>query len=170
MHFELFMYKGKLYLNDFQNNNNNRKFLQNMTQKAEFQIQANEMNNRPAFPSCRRSVIIIVSHGAVACLFLSWCRTVASHVHWSFQLSSSGYVYRVKCTANQYGLFAKQCGSTIKLTEIVILWVYYTIPFRFSLILALLGYHFSTFVLLCLDKGHWWGFSTRNAHMTHIVN
>ena len=28
-----------------------------MTQKAEFQIQANEMNNRPAFPSCRRSVI-----------------------------------------------------------------------------------------------------------------
>ena len=54
-----------------------------------------------------------ISHGAVACLFLSWCRTDASRVHWSFQLSSSGYVYRVKCTANQYGLFATQCGSTI---------------------------------------------------------
>ena len=54
-----------------------------------------------------------ISHGAVACLFLSWCRTDASRVHWSFQLSFSGYVYRVKCTANQYGLFVKQCGSTI---------------------------------------------------------
>ena len=46
-----------------------------MTQKADFQIQANEMNNRPAFPSCRRSVMC-----AVACLFLSLCRTDANRV------------------------------------------------------------------------------------------
>ena len=23
---------------------------------------------------------------------------------------------------------------------------------------------------LCLAKDHWWGFSTRNAHMVHVVN
>ena len=46
------------------------------------------------------------------CFFLDVVPT-PRRVHWSFQLSSSGYVYRVKSTANQYGLFAKQCGSTI---------------------------------------------------------
>ena len=35
--------------------------------------------------------------------------------------------------------------SELKFTEIVILWVYYTIPFDFSLFLALLGHQFSTF-------------------------
>ena len=33
--------------------------------------------------------------------------------------------------------------SVLKLIEIVILWVYYTIPFGFSLFLALLGHQFS---------------------------
>ena len=33
--------------------------------------------------------------------------------------------------------------SVLKLTEIVILLVYYTIPFGFSLFLALFGHHFS---------------------------
>ena len=41
-----------------------------MTQKAEFQIQANEMNNGPAFPSCRRSVISF-TRAQWQCLFLS---------------------------------------------------------------------------------------------------
>ena len=77
MHFELFVYKGKLYLNDFQNNNKNRKFLQNMTQKAEFQIQANEMNNRPAFPSCRRSVIYFTRAQWHVCFFLDVVPTPA---------------------------------------------------------------------------------------------
>ena len=58
----------------------------------------------------------------------------------------------------------------LKLIEIVILWVYYTIPFGFSLFLALFGHYFSTFYTTCLAKDHWRGFSTRNAHMIHIVN
>ena len=36
--------------------------------------------------------------------------------------------------------------SVLKLTEIVILWVYYTIPIGFSLFLALFEHHFSTFI------------------------
>ena len=31
-------------------------------------------------------------------------------------------------------------------------------------------YYFSTFYTTCLAKDHWRGFSTRNAHMVHIVN
>ena len=34
--------------------------------------------------------------------------------------------------------------SVIKLIEILILWVYYTIPFGFSLFRPFFGYHFST--------------------------
>ena len=44
---------------------------------------------------------------------------------------------------------------------------------RFSLALACLGtfgLYFSTFYTSCFAKDHWWGFSTRNAHMVHIVN
>ena len=37
--------------------------------------------------------------------------------------------------------------SVIKLTEIVVLWVYYTIPFGFGLIWHISGLHFSTFEL-----------------------
>ena len=59
--------------------------------------------------------------------------------------------------------------SVLKLTEIVILWVYYTIPFGFSLIRHFLDITFQL-LLLCLAKDHWWGFITRNAHMVHIVN
>ena len=49
-----------------------------MTQKTEFQIQANEMNNRPAFPSCRRSVIYFTRAQWHVCFFLDVVPTPAS--------------------------------------------------------------------------------------------
>ena len=58
----------------------------------------------------------------------------------------------------------------LKLTEIVILWVYYTIRFRSSLIRHSKGISFQVFELLRLTRDHGRGFSTRNAHMVHIVN
>ena len=58
----------------------------------------------------------------------------------------------------------------LKLIEIVILWVFYTIPFGFNLFSHLLVITFLLFKLHCLAKDHWRGFSTRNAHMVHIVN
>ena len=57
-----------------------------------------------------------------------------------------------------------------KLIEIVILWVY-TIHFDFSLLFRHFWcITFQLFKLLCLAKVHWWGLSTWNAHMVHIVN
>ena len=46
-----------------------------------------------------------------------------------------------------------QIRLTLKLIEIVILWVYQTIPFVFCLNLALFGHNFSTFetTLFCQD-------------------
>ena len=58
----------------------------------------------------------------------------------------------------------------LKLTQIVILWVYYTIHFGFSLFWHFWGINFQLLELLSLAKNHWRGFSTRNAHMVHIVN
>ena len=58
----------------------------------------------------------------------------------------------------------------LKLIEIVNLWVYYTIPFGFNLFWHHLVITFQRFKLHCLTKDHWRGFSTRNAHMVHIVN
>ena len=43
-------------------------------------------------------------------------------------------------------------------------------PFWLQLVFSLLEHHFQLFQLLCLAKDHWWEFSTRNAHMVHIVN
>ena len=43
-------------------------------------------------------------------------------------------------------------------------------PFWLQLVKALLGITFQLFKLLSLAKDHWRGFSTRNAHMVHIVN
>ena len=60
--------------------------------------------------------------------------------------------------------------SVLKLFEIVILWVYYTIPFGFSLISHFWVISFQLFKSHCLAKDHWWGFSTLKAHMVHIVN
>ena len=48
-----------------------------MTQKAEFHIQANEMNNRTAFPSCRRSVIYFTRAQWHVCFFLDVVPTPA---------------------------------------------------------------------------------------------
>ena len=55
--------------------------------------------------------------------------------------------------------------SVLKLIVKVILYAYYAIPFGFSLFLALLGHHFSTFQLRCLAKNHVLGFSTQHAHI-----
>ena len=43
-------------------------------------------------------------------------------------------------------------------------------PIWLQLVLALFGHYFWTFESTCLAQDHWWGFSTRNAHMVHIVN
>ena len=43
-------------------------------------------------------------------------------------------------------------------------------PFWFQLVLARLGHLFSNFENTFFAKDHWWGFSTRHAHMVHIVN
>ena len=58
----------------------------------------------------------------------------------------------------------------LKLIKIVILWVYYTNPIWLQLVLAVFGHYCSIFYTSCLAKDHWRGFSTRNAHMVHIVN
>ena len=68
--------------------------------------------------------------------------------------------------------------SVLKFIEIVIFGVY--LPFRLAsvcfgtFVISLFNY-FSTIIfqllkLHCLAKDHWRGFSTRNAHMVHIVN
>ena len=44
--------------------------------------------------------------------------------------------------------------SVSNLIEIVILWVYYTIPFGFSLIFALSGNHFQILNPFCLARDH----------------
>ena len=59
--------------------------------------------------------------------------------------------------------------SVLKLIEIVIFGVHYTIHFGFNLLRHFWDNTFQLLKLLCLDKDHWWGFSTRNAHMVHIV-
>ena len=59
--------------------------------------------------------------------------------------------------------------SVLKLIEIVILKVYYTIPFGLNLFRHILGITFLLFELLCLAKDHWRRFSARNAHMVYIV-
>ena len=44
------------------------------------------------------------------------------------------------------------------------------IPFGYSFFWYFCDISFQLLKLLCLDKNHWWGFCTRNAHMVHIVN
>ena len=60
--------------------------------------------------------------------------------------------------------------SMLKLIEIVILWVYYTIPFGFNLFRHLLSITSQLFKLLCFAKDHWRGSSTQNVHLVHIIN
>ena len=43
-------------------------------------------------------------------------------------------------------------------------------PFWLQLVLALFGHYFLTFYTTYIAKDQWRGFSTRNAHMVHIVN
>ena len=60
----------------------------------------------------------------------------------------------------------------LKLIEIVFfcLFFFYTITFGLSLFRHFWDTTFKLSKLLCLAKYHWWGFSTRNAHMVNIVN
>ena len=60
--------------------------------------------------------------------------------------------------------------AVLKLIEIVILWVYYTIPLGLSFFRHFWDIIFQPFQLLSLAKDHWRGFNTRNVHMVHIVN
>ena len=59
--------------------------------------------------------------------------------------------------------------SELKLIEIVIVWVNYTIPFAFNLFRDFKASLSIVLDYICLAKDHWRGFSTRNAHMVHIV-
>ena len=64
---------------------------------------------------------------------------------------------------------------SIKIFCVKIVWNCYFVgllhhPFGFSLFLVRLGHLFSTFENTLSAKDHWWGFSTQNAHMVHIVN
>ena len=59
--------------------------------------------------------------------------------------------------------------SFLKFIEIVILWVYYTIPFGFSLFWDFLVVTSQVFNL-CFAQDHWWVLSSRNAYMVNIVN
>ena len=53
--------------------------------------------------------------------------------------------------------------------KIVIFWDYYTIPLNFSLFWHFWGINLLLLKLVCLAKDYWGGFSTRIAHMVHIV-
>ena len=55
--------------------------------------------------------------------------------------------------------------SDLKLIEIVILWVYYTISFVSSLLWHFSSITFHLLKLLCLTKNHWRGLSVRHAHI-----
>ena len=57
--------------------------------------------------------------------------------------------------------------SMLKLTEIVVCFLHH--PLWLYLYLSLLGNHFSIFKLLSLANDLWWGFSTRNTHLVHIL-
>ena len=77
--------------------------------------------------------------------------------------------------AKFYGRFRLICSilsaskfSVLKLIEIVILWVYYTIPFGLSFFRHFWGIIVQLFKLLSLAKDHRRGFNTRNAHMVYI--
>ena len=56
-------------------------------------------------------------------------------------------------------------ASKFSVFKIVILLVYYTIPFGFSLFWHFWVISLQLFKLLCLANDHWQGFSSRNAHM-----
>ena len=66
--------------------------------------------------------------------------------------------------------------ETIKIFRVEIYWnrnvvdLLHGIPIGFSFFWYFYDISFQLFKLLCLAKDHWWGFSTRNAHMVHIVN
>ena len=59
--------------------------------KAEFQIQANEINNRPAFPSCRDSVIYFTRAQWHVCFFLDVVPTPRQ----PYSLKLSAFIQRV---------------------------------------------------------------------------
>ena len=69
-----------------------------MTQKAEFQIQANEMNNRPAFPSCRDSVIYFTRAQWHVCFFLDVVPTPRQ----PYSLKLSAFIQRVCLSREMY--------------------------------------------------------------------
>ena len=75
----------------------------------------------------------------------------------SSQLLHISKIKKLCCSNLSASTFPK-----LKLIKIVILWVYYTIPFDFSLFRHFWSITFHLFKLLNLAKCHWRGFSTRN--------
>ena len=60
--------------------------------------------------------------------------------------------------------------SRLKVIEIVILLVYYTISSGFKIFRYFWGTIYQICTILYLPKDNRWRFNTRNAHMVHIVN
>ena len=75
---------------------------------------------------------------------------------------------------NEHEFFAKMRQKAyfvvrgLKLIEIVISCVYFTIPFGLSFFWHFGGIIFQLFQLLSLAKDQWRGFNTRNAHMVQL--
>ena len=108
-----------------------------------------------------------------------WCLTHFTNVLFNVNFTCFAYVdiyfalwraLRIKTQRGVFMVLRASKLSVLKLIEIVILWVYYTIPFGFSLFWHFWDITFQLLKLLCLAKDHWWWFSTRNEHMAHIVN
>ena len=110
------------------------------------------------------------------------CTSKQTELRINYNMSyKKGYVYRWEITRGQqqayngndvrltWNRLKKLLYLTSELIETVILWVYYTIPYGFSLIRHFWGIVFHLLNLLCLAKDHLRGFSTRNAHIFHIV-
>ena len=113
---------------------------------------------------------------------LKWCIQLRRSLFFIFQLLGEYHCWWTRKSprahvAKFYGrprlissVWEHQNFSELKLIEIIILRVYYTIPFGFSLLRHFFSSFFHFLKLLCLAKDYWRGFSTRNAHMVHVVN
>ena len=112
--------------------------------------------------------ILFMTSDLKFCKHLSTCRSLFFYFNYfhSPRAHVTKFIGRLRFIHS--GLRASKF-TVIELIEIIILWVYYTITFGFSLFLVLLAHYFPTLetTFYWLLKDHWWGFGTRNAHMVH---
>ena len=118
----------------------------------------------------RTNVCIWLKH-----LLIKWVSIYISTTWWVSLLVDKGVPEGtcsqvLRSTLVDFSVLRASKFAVLKLIEIVILWVYYTIPLGFSFFRHFWGIIFQPFQLLSLAKVHWRGFNTRNAHMVHIVN